>query len=304
MIIKGRLWHTIGILALIVFFFVGAFVWAGHIYQQRHDRTKNYQKTATPTLLMHGWSSSLHAEEPLIKTAVAQRIATEAMVIHVTKTGQLQVEGKLTKRKNNPLVLIQFDNNRVGEVRYAQGLLRIVKYLQRKYEMKEFNVVGHSMGAYAWVYYALKWGASPQLPRLNKMVVLAGPYDGIMNKGHANQPLNGPLVGLWDDAAHANRLGKNGRPKIIHPEYQRLLKHRDSFPRQVHVLNIYGDLDDGSASDGLVTVPSVRSLRYLVEDRARSYQEYKISGNLGQHSRLHIDNPEVTEQLTNYLWRK
>ncbi|HIW88253.1 MAG TPA: alpha/beta hydrolase [Candidatus Ligilactobacillus excrementipullorum] len=285
-------------------FFTGALIWAGHMYQQRHEETSHYQKTATPTIMMHGWSSSLHAEEPLIKTAVAKRIATEAMVIHVTPEGQLKVEGKLTGRKNNPLILVQFDNNRVGEIRYAQGLLRIVKYLQKKYGMKKFNVVGHSMGAYAWVYYAAHWGSSPQLPQLNKMVLLAGPYDGIMNKGHANQPLTGKLAGLWDDAAHANKLAKNGRPKIIHPEYERLLKHRAQFPRQVHILNIYGDLEDGSDSDGLVTLPSVRSLRYLVADRVSSYEEYRISRNMGQHSRLHIDNPQVSEKLMNYLWRK
>ncbi|WP_124974641.1 alpha/beta hydrolase, partial [Ligilactobacillus salitolerans] len=159
-------------------------------------------------------------------------------------------------------------------------------------------------GAYAWVYYALHWGTAPNLPKINKMVVLAGPYNGIMNKGHANQPTNGELAGLWDDSPRANYLMKNGRPKIIHEEYRRLLERKNDFPTNTRVLNIYGDLKDGTRSDGLVTEPSVRSLKYLVANRAKSYQEYEIKGEMGQHSRLHIDNPEVSDKLTQYLWGK
>lgn len=283
--------------------FAGGLIWAGHTYQQR-QKTSGYEMSTTPTIFMHGWSSSIRAEEPLVRTAAENRIATEEVVIHVTKNNKLKVQGKLRHKKNNPLILVQFDNNRVGEFRYARGLHRIVMYLQEKYDLKEFNVVGHSMGAYAWVYYALYWGADPDLPRLNKMVVLAGPYDGIINKGHANQPTNGELAGLWDDSPRANILRKNGKPKIIHDEYKVLLKQRNGFPKNTRVLNIYGDLEDGTNSDGLVSVPSVRSLRYLVDDRAKSYEEYKVKGKQGQHSRLHIDNPAVSDKLTDYLWKK
>lgn len=160
------------------------------------------------------------------------------------------------------------------------------------------------MGAYAWVYYSLYWGADPNLPRLNKMVVLAGPYNGILDKGHANQPTSGNLANLWDDAPHENSLNKAGRPKIIHEEYQTLLARKPNFPTNTRVLNIYGDLKDGTASDGLVTIQSVKSLRYLVSDRARSYQEFEVKGEGGQHSRLHINNPVVNDKLTNYLWGK
>lgn len=297
-------WSKVGILVSIGLLFAGALIWAGHTFEKRHSKNSNYNMSAIPTIMMHGWSSSLRAEEPLIKTAADNRIITEEVVIHVTKANKLKVQGKLTGKKNNPIILVQFDNNRVGEFRYARGLHRIVKYLQKEYDLEKFNVIGHSMGSYAWAYYALRWGADPALPQLNKMVLLAGPYDGILNKGHANQPTNGELAGLWDDSPRANTLGKNGKPKIIHDEYKVLLKRRDDFPKNARVLNIYGDLEDGTDSDGLVSVPSARSLRYLVEKRAKSYEEYKVEGQQGQHSNLHIDNEEVSKEITNYLWKK
>jgi uncharacterized alpha/beta hydrolase family protein len=183
-----------------------------------------------------------------------------------------------------------------------QGLYRIVKYLQQKYNITEFNAVGHSMGAYAWVYYGMHWGANPQLPQVNKMALLAGPYNGILNKGHRNQPTSGKLAKLWTDQSHQNQLQEDGRPKIIHDEYQALLKYKNDFPTNTRVLNIYGNLKDGSQSDGLVTIQSVKSLRYLVSNNAKSYQEFVVNGNTGQHSRLHTDNPTVSHELNNYLW--
>lgn len=288
---------TIGLSALGV-------VWAFSSYQQQSQTSKNYIMSTTPTIFMHGWSSSLRAEQSFIKIGTEQNIVTEEMVIHVTRNNKLQVQGRLTGNNDNPVILVQFDNNRVGELRYAQGLHHIVAYLKNRYNIKNFNVVGHSMGAYAWVYYNMYWGADPNLPRLNKMVVLAGPYNGILDKGHANQPTSGNLANLWDDAPHENSLNKAGRPKIIHEEYQTLLERKPNFPTNTRVLNIYGDLKDGTASDGLVTIQSVKSLRYLVSDRARSYQEFEVKGEGGQHSRLHINNPVVNDKLTNYLWGK
>ena len=39
---------------------------------------------------------------------------------------------------------------------------------------------------------------------------------------------------------------------------------RKHYPRNIRVLNMYGDLQDGSKSDGSVAVSSVRSYKYLI----------------------------------------
>ena len=67
------------------------------------------------------------------------------------------------------------------------------------------------------------------------------------------------------------------------------------------VLNIYGDYKNGS--DGSVLNASSRSLKYLVADNAKSYQEKKITGKLAQHSQLH-ENQEVDKILIQFLWGK
>ena len=93
-----------------------------------------------------------------------------------------------------------------------------------------------------------------------------------------------------------------GKPNQVTQTFQRLLPLREVFPQnQIDVLNIYGDYKNGS--DGSVLNASSRSLKYLVADNAKSYQEKKIIGKLAQHSQLH-ENPEVDKILIQFLWGK
>ncbi len=96
---------------------------------------------------------------------------------------------------------------------------------------------------------------------------------------------------------------KTGEPQRQDATYKPLLKLRSTFPTNTRVLNIYGDKEDGSHSDGDVPVNSAKSLKYLVSGRAKSYREVEIKGANAQHSTLH-NNSQVNRELINFLWRK
>ena len=66
------------------------------------------------------------------------------------------------------------------------------------------------------------------------------------------------------------------------------------------MLNIFGDLQDGSKSDGSVAVSSAKSYKYLINGRAKSYREVEIKGKHAQHSRLHR-NAQVDRLLIRFL---
>lgn len=200
--------------------------------------------------------------------------------------------------------MVNFDNKRAGEFKYSEWLLKITKLLKSKYGVKRINLVGHSMGSYAAVNYLITDGYKDNVPTVNKMVVIAGPYDGIIDNHNPNQPLHGNLSKLWDDYPYRNQLDKDGRPKIIHPEYQQLLDKQANLPKQVKILNIYGELDNDSKSDGVVTEASALSLGYLVKGRIQSYETLKVSGPDAQHSALHQGNHKVDNALIDFLWKK
>ncbi|KRK49105.1 hypothetical protein FC96_GL000020 [Secundilactobacillus kimchicus JCM 15530] len=293
------------LIAIIISLMIGLVL--GTLFAQHRQADyvkKHFVSSNTPTIFVHGWSSSGLAELPLIDSAEQIHVAKRTMVIHVRNNGTLKIRGRLNARMRNPIIQVIFDNNRAGEFRNAQWLKTVMRTLHDSYGVTQYNAVGHSMGAYAWTYYNMLVGNNISYPRLNRAVLIAGPYDGIIDNHKSNQPLYPPLSRLWDDYPNENRLNDDGRPAILHPEYRLLMRLAHRFPKQAKVLNIYGDLDDGSDSDGVVTNVSALSLGYLLENRVAAYKTQKITGPDAQHSRLHAHNLEVNKALLNWIWQR
>lgn len=286
-------WLYRGLFALVVLL---AAAWE---YYQFNDQATNKQAT-TPTVFVHGWRGSAHSTNDLIRSIQERRLGQKVLTITVAANGKLSYSGFWRHGVKNPLIQIVYTNNRAGEVQYERWLVKIMHQLHRRYHVQTVNLVGHSMGAYAVTYYTLKHGQQTNLPRVAKLVALAGPFDGIMGKKRAFHPKDGTT---WTDRPHANHLKANGKPVKVHPEYRRLLQLRQQFPKQTKVLNVYGDLKDGSHSDGVVSVTSATALGYLVKQRAASYRVAKVTGPNAQHSRLHQNNHRVNRLLREFLFQ-
>lgn len=135
-------------------------------------------------------------------------------------------------------------------------------------------------------HYVLPFGSSQQLPKLQKQVDIAGHFNGLNGEDQAS-----------------SKLAADGKPAVTNRFYRELTKLRTTYPTGVKILNIYGNLQDGSNSDGTVPNNSSKSLRYLVSPVAKSYTEHEIKGTRAQHSKLH-SNSQVDSLLINFLWRK
>ncbi|EHL96464.1 hypothetical protein HMPREF9103_02372 [Lentilactobacillus parafarraginis F0439] len=301
---QRKIWRILYfVIGSIVFIAIGFSIWQNHQEQERYAQ-QNYINSNIPTLFVHGWGGTLRSERKMASDAEASGAAQRRMVIRVRPNGKIAVTGTIKKWMRNPLIFLRFDNNRAGEFQYAKWLTKVAKMLKSKYHIERLNFVGHSMGSYATVYYNMLNDNHKDIPRANKLVLIAGPYNGIINNGKQNQPITGPLAALWDDQPNVNHLKKNGEPAIIHPEYQILNNLKKHMPRQVRILNIYGDLNDGSHSDGVVTNESALSLGYLVRGRVDYYQTTKVTGPNAQHSDLHNHNLAVNRALTTFIWGK
>lgn len=297
---RRKIWLSLLILVVIVSIVLGI----NTIHLKKAKLKKTYSFNSTPTLLVHGWTGSLKSESQMVKTAEKIGVAKTELIIHVKPNGKLNYIGHYHQHVKNPIIEIVFDNNRAGEFKDAAWIKSVIKSLKNRYHIKRFNAVGHSMGSYALLYYCLLNGKNPNLPKPNKLVLIAGPYDGIINNHKLNQPQTAPLSNLWEDKPNENALLANGRPKIVHPEYRRLLRLRKNIPRNIRVLNIYGNLENGSNSDGVVTITSARSLGFLLRGRIAKYKELKVVGENAQHSKLHKNNFDVNRGLISFLWKK
>ncbi|WP_421017156.1 alpha/beta hydrolase [Furfurilactobacillus cerevisiae] len=263
-----------------------------HAHHMAEAKTK-YVQSSTPTLFFHGGGSNYHAEEHM--TSVAKREGATNTIIRafVSKTGHVRLDGTIGKKAVNPIVEVNYANNRQLDFnKHGQWAKNVVVALQKQYHITKFNMVGHSLGNISLIYYMLEYGQDKHLPKLQKQVDMAGHFAGLNFKrvpASVRQP-----AGL--------KLAKNGKPNKMNATYRQMTKLRQTFPKnQVDVLNIYGDI--GGQTDGTVPNVSSLSLKYLVADRAKSYREQKISGKRAKHTLLH-NNAQVDRILTDFLWAK
>ena len=249
------------------------------------DATKS---TITPTLFFHGYGSSYKAEQQMTHYLVEKGDSNTIIRANVSKNGTVKLSGVIDKKAKNPLVEVNYENNRNTNYHQdGQWLKNVLVALQKQYEIKEFNAVGHSMGNMAIVFYLLDHSTNNKLPKLAKQVNIAGHFNGILGR---------------DDKVNQMVLDSQGKPQKMNATYQELLKLRTSYPKnQVSVLNIFGDKNDGSHSDGSVSNASSQSLRYLISARTKSYKELKITGKDAQHSQLH-ENKAVDQALNAFVF--
>ena len=278
------------IIALSTFLFIGLVtLFLGSKLQTREVNSSDYIQSRTPTLFFHGYGSSANAEKHMVEAARQAGVTQTIITATVDSHAQVSLKGEIPKDAINPIVMVEFEDNR--NANYAQDgeyAAAVVRKLQARYGFKKMNFVAHSMGNMSILFYLLEHAQNEELPQLQKQVNIANHVNG--------------LEGM-DLPANLTILDNHkGQPSAMSDSYQKLLGLREIYPQdQVDVLNIYGDFKN--QSDGSVLNVSSRSLKYLVIDNAKSYQEKRVTGPLAQHSQLH-ENPEVDRLLIDFIWRK
>lgn len=251
------------------------------------EARKTYIQSSSPTIFFHGWGSSSRVERHMANAAKKAGVTQTIIEAKVAEDGTVTLKGTIPKDAVNPIVLVNFDNNR-GASTQDQGnyAYAVVKALQDTYGIKEMNMVAHSYGNVTIVYYMLQHGSDTSLPKLVKQVDIAGHFNGIIG---IDEPEN---ITLDDE----------GKPSSMRESYQELLSLGNHYPQgQVEILNIYGNT--GKGSDERVTNLSSQSLGYLLKAQVKSYQEKEITGPNGQHSKLH-ETALVDKPLIAFLWGK
>lgn len=245
-----------------------------------------YLKTTTPTFYVHGYQGSAHSTDTLIKHAEKQAHAHKILVATVANDGTINYAGTWKKGTSNPIIQVVFTDNVAPYASQSAWLTAIIAELAQRYQFSKYNVVAHSAGNVATVKMLMTANKPAEFPKINKFVSLAGCYNGVITE---------------DDVANQNYFLKDGEPALKHTVYQMLDAERQNFPDGISVLNLMGNLNDGSHSDELVSEVSARSLKYLIRGHQTKYSEKVFYGKNAQHSKLH-ENSKVATTIDSYLW--
>ncbi len=282
-----RIYWLLGPMLLVIGLLLG---FLAQKVDQKQRLAQTYQFTATPTVFVHGYHGSFKSEQNMMADIENRGLGQHQLTVTVSPKGKLSFQGHLDTKDHNPLIGVVFQDNTAGEMADALWLAKVMRVLKKDYHVVQYNAVGHSMGAVAWVLYAQQVQAVSAVPIMVKLVTIAGPFDGIL--------------GFGDEVKRNYFLNAQEKPRYQTRLFRQMKVNGPRFPPRVPVLNIYGDLNDGTNSDGVVSVVSARSLSYLLKPYALSYQEVLITGPKAQHSALHHHNPQVSQAIMNFLWHK
>ncbi|WP_290079529.1 alpha/beta hydrolase [Lactobacillus taiwanensis] len=273
-------------------FFIAAFLFilAGCSQKTQNIPAKKVTASLTntktiPTFFFHGWGSSVNAEKHMANAAKKAGVTNTIIQADVSKNGTVKLNNTIPKNAKNPIVEVNFEDNQSGKTSYVKS---VITAISNKYHYAKINLVGHSMGNLQIANYINENCDNKKMPKINKVVSIAGHYDGY----------------LGEEAGQKAKIKnkKTGEPDIYSNGFKQLLPLRKHYPKQIEVLNIYGNKEDGSNSDGSVSVASAQSYKYLINGRAKSYREVEIKGKNAQHSKLH-ENKEVDQLLIDFLWK-
>ncbi|AMG63674.1 MULTISPECIES: alpha/beta hydrolase [Staphylococcus] len=257
---------------------------------QSKQNSSSYNHSHTATLFLHGYGGSANSEKYMVQQAVNHGVTNQVITAIVDKNGDITFKGKLAKNAINPIVKIELKDNKNGNVKQnASHIKNVLTKLKNDFHIKQYNFVAHSMGNLSFAYFMKLYGQDTQLPQLNKEVNIAGTFNGVLN---------------FNEKVNEISVDKNGKPSKMTENYQQLLGLKNNYKdKQIDVLNIYGDIQDGTHSDGRVSNSSSKSLKYLLADSPKSYKESQYTGATAQHSQLH-ENNKVANEIIQFLWKK
>lgn len=259
-------WFGIGLMCLI-----GMFVLTACGTQQASQKRVN---SSTPTIFIHGYGSSSRAENSMVNAARRAGVTRTVVNADVSTDGHVTVAGPTMRGKRNPIVKVNLANNKnTNMAEGARYIRNVIVALQKRDDIKSYNFVAHSMGNTDAFSFINDYGSQPGMPKLKKQVVLAGAGLSGARDGDAFKQIGQHMTNLKNNYPHAK------------------------------VLNIAGNLDDGSHSDGRIPNDASRAVKQMLGDRPASYRFVMLHGKKAQHSQLH-ENPRVFKLINNFLWGK
>lgn len=253
---------------------------------QTLSTNENIQKSDTPTLFIHGYGGGNNSFGRMIKRMEGNKRTKKELVLTVSAEGEVEAKGKLTGKENNPSIQVLFQDNKSNEWNQAEWIKNCLQFIQDSYSITEVNLVGHSMGGASLLRYLTTFGSDTSLPKVKKIVGIAAPFNNFVELS-SEETIddvinNGPVVQSERYADYANGMEK--------------------VAKDINVMIIAGDVEDGSLSDEAVPVADALSIVSLFKAHGNEIQEKIFYGKSAQHSQLH-ENGQVDQLVADFLWK-
>ncbi|MFL2104111.1 alpha/beta fold hydrolase [Desemzia sp. FAM 23991] len=250
-----------------------------------HSVSLTRNQTTIPTLFIHGYGGTEGSFNGMLSRFESNYFGKKVLTVTVQPDGTVSAAGTWDDQVVNPMIQVLFADNKNSELNQAEWIKAVLSYLNQTYQIEEVNLVGHSMGGVSSFRYLITYGKDDSLPVVNKFIAIGAPFNNFVS-GNEEQSVDA--------------LSQNG-PLVISERYSDYAAGIQDYPKATNMLNIVGDLEDGSEGDGTVPSRSALAIGYLMQMNGLEYRTEIITGSQASHSQLH-ENTQVDELVANFLW--
>ncbi|MBU3851520.1 MAG: alpha/beta hydrolase [Candidatus Paralactobacillus gallistercoris] len=246
------------------------------------NKNNDYNYDNIPTLFIHGTWGTASTYNHMIATYQRHNLAQKVLTVFIGPFGKIKYYGKWQATPVNPLIQVIFQRNfDTGFETEAHWLANLLVDLKHRFNIKQYNIVAHSWGGSAAVLTVTRYGAINNLPRLNKMILLATPVNEIL--------------GCHDHVSRQQLPFKTDRL------YREMLVNKNNIPPEAIVNNIYGTINQQLLTDGEVPLSQAQALAHIFQDQVTTYNEYYFNHVI--HSHFHTKSYMI-KLIADLLWHK
>lgn len=157
----------------------------------RQGKQSTGSKPSEATVFFHGYCSSRNAEQSMSKYLVDKGVSNRRINVTVSKEGRVDFSGKAKAGDKNPIYLVQFNDNRNSDFSKTNQWVTTIMTQLHKQGIQSVNLIGHSMGNMAIVYYLKNHvQQSNQLPAVKREIDIAGHFNGLNRQEAGFSSLN------------------------------------------------------------------------------------------------------------------
>ncbi|KRL96368.1 alpha/beta hydrolase [Limosilactobacillus equigenerosi] len=268
-------WLATGVTILILVLAVAQVVLLqGTAMQPIQATNRQVKYSHTPTLLIPGWGGNSWTYHKLIADYQADNVAQNAMVVNVTPTGKVHVQGKITKQAN-PMIQVLFDWN-YSTTYHPQvwQLTKVLQVLHDDYHINRVNVIAHSYGGTEFLHAVFE---HPELQRqigFPKVILLGVPVEESFGS-HTK-------FNQW--------LFKKSHDRSFKRLYQ--ASQHLALKEPMHIYNWLGLQDESHVTDGQVPLIEALMTKSLINNPQITYEQrvFKHTSHIELHDKEHILN--------------
>lgn len=230
-----------------------------------------------PTVFVHGYKGTANSFGNLLNRYENKYgWGNKAIIYYMSSSGHLHVYNLGKGKNDSAFVQVIFQDNRASIADTVKWLAKVLAHMKQEYQVDSVNLVGHSMGGLVSMKYIQAYQKPSKYPRVNKLVTIGSPFDGIYSKEYFQMNRDPATVDLKPGSSALKLMRLN----------------KKTVPENLQVLSI------GSTGDIVALPESVHAIRKIISEDQLT--EKMIENKLLGHSGLH-ENATVDKMVYSFL---